>query len=78
MVDISRLRVGRLNWDRAFVQLKCLVASKKSNSVLGRIARSFSYRSKDVLLRLYRIYVRPILEYAVQCTGLEPMACQGQ
>ena len=30
------------------------------------MARSFSYRSKEVWLRLYRIYVRPILEYAVQ------------
>ena len=45
---------------------QCLAASKKANSTLGRMARSFSYRSKDVWLRLYRIYVRPILEYAVQ------------
>ena len=43
-----------------------LAASKKANSTLGRMARSFSYRSKEVWLRLYRIYVRPILEYAVQ------------
>ena len=49
---------------------QCLVASKKANSVLGRMARSFSYRSKDVWLRLYRIYIRPILKYDVQAWSL--------
>ena len=49
---------------------QCLVATKKANSVLGRMARSFSYRSKDVWLRLYRIYIRPILKYDVQAWSL--------
>ena len=31
---------------------QCLVASKKANSVLGRMATSFSYRSKDLWLRV--------------------------
>ena len=34
--------------------------------VLGRMARAFSYRDRDIWIRLYKVYVRPILEYAVQ------------
>ena len=40
--------------------------SKKVNSMLGRLARSLSYRDKHCWLKLYRIYVRPHLEYCVQ------------
>ena len=37
-----------------------------TNGVVGRMARLLSYRNKEVLLRLYKIYVRPILKYSVQ------------
>ena len=46
--------------------LQCQKAAAKANGVLGRMARSLSYRNKEVWLRLYNIYVRPILEYSVQ------------
>ena len=44
---------------------QCLAAAKKSIQTLGRMARAFSYRDKKVWLKLYTIYVRPLLEYAV-------------
>ena len=34
--------------------------------VLGQMARAFSYRDKCTWIRLYKQYVRPHLEYAVQ------------
>ena len=46
--------------------LQCQAAAKKANSVLGRMARAISYRDKRVWLSLYKVYVRPILEYCVQ------------
>ena len=46
--------------------LQCSTAAKKENAILGRMARSFSYRDKVVWVRLYKTYVRPHLEYAVQ------------
>ena len=46
--------------------LQCQKAANKANSVLGRMSRSLTYRNKEVWLKLYRIYVRPILEYCVQ------------
>ena len=38
----------------------------KANSVLGMINRAFSYIDKETFLMLYKIYVRPHLEYCVQ------------
>ena len=46
--------------------IQCSQAAKKANSILGRMAQSFSYRDRVVWLRLYKTYVRPHLEYAVQ------------
>ena len=45
---------------------QCAAAAKKANITLGRMARAVSYRNKSVWLRLYQIYVRPQLEYAIQ------------
>ena len=46
--------------------LQCAAAAKKANQVRGQIVRSFSFRSRDIITRLYKCYVRPHLEYAVQ------------
>ena len=40
-------------------------ASSKANSVLGMLKRSFVSRDSELWKRLYMIYVRPHLEYAV-------------
>ena len=45
---------------------QCSEAVKKANRVIGMIKRSFSSQTKDILLRLYKQFVRPHLEYAVQ------------
>ena len=49
--------------------LACSVREKSPcvESALGFIARTFEYRSKDIILPLYKSLVRPHLEYAVQC-----------
>ena len=41
-------------------------AAKKANSVLGQLLRAFSYRDKLTYVNLYKMYVRPHLEYCIQ------------
>ena len=44
---------------------QCHLAYTKANRVLGLIARTISYKSYDVLLKLYKTLVHPHLEYCV-------------
>ena len=44
---------------------QCALAAKKANQVLGRINKSFSCKTKDVMQQIYKVFVRPHLEYAV-------------
>ena len=46
--------------------MQCAKAAKKANQVLGQMARSFHYRDRSVWINLYKKYVRPHLEFAVQ------------
>ena len=46
--------------------LQCAKAASKANQVLGQLLRSFQCREKDVLVQLYKVFVRPHLEYAIQ------------
>ncbi|KAF2349853.1 Reverse transcriptase domain [Trinorchestia longiramus] len=39
---------------------------KNASRILGFIARNFEYKSKNIMLSLYKALVRPHLEYAVQ------------
>ena len=41
-------------------------AIKKANKLLGFISRTFDYKSKDIILPLYKSLVKPHLEYCVQ------------
>ena len=43
---------------------QCEAAAKKANCILGQIARSFHYRTKGVLVNVYKTFVRPHLEGA--------------
>ena len=45
--------------------IQCEKAAKDANAALGMITRSFHYRTKEVLIPLYKTFVRPMLEYAV-------------
>jgi ribonuclease P/MRP protein subunit RPP40 len=45
---------------------QCIMAVKKANSVLGMIKRNIQYKSKDIMVKLYKSLVRPRLEFCVQ------------
>ena len=45
--------------------LQCTRAAEKANQVLGQLSRGITYRDKQTFLKLYKVYVRPNLEYAV-------------
>ena len=41
-------------------------AAHTAQAVLGQVAKAFHFRDKEVFLGLYRQYIRPHLEFAVQ------------
>ena len=43
--------------------LQCAKAASKANPVLGQMSRAISYRDKFTFIRLYKVYVRPHLQY---------------
>jgi hypothetical protein len=45
---------------------QCARAAKTAHTVLGQISRAFHYRDRHIFVRLYKQYVRPHLEFAVQ------------
>ena len=51
--------------DNCLPSNQCALAAKKANQILGQINRSFSCKTKDVMLQVYKVFVRPHLEYAV-------------
>jgi hypothetical protein len=55
----------RVSEDFKFTK-QCIEACEKANKVLGFIYRNFDYKSKDIILPLYKSLVRPHLEYAIQ------------
>lgn len=46
--------------------VQCKMAVKKANTVLGMIKRNIVFKSKDVIVKLYKALVRPKLEYCIQ------------
>src|SRR5579872_3623035 len=44
---------------------QCAVAVKAANRTLGLIKRTFSSRSKDIIVALYKSLIRPHLEYCM-------------
>ena len=59
--DLGVLISKDLNFSR-----QCLMAKNKTNSMLGIINRVVSYKSSEVISKLYKSYVRPHLEYCIQ------------
>ena len=52
---------------------QCLNAAKAANKIFGMIKRTFTYKSEEIILQLYKSLVRSRLEYCIQswCTPLE-------
>jgi len=44
---------------------QCAKAATTANAVLGQISRAFHYRDRWTFVKLYKLYVRPHLEFAV-------------
>ena len=47
--------------------MQCARAASRANAILGQLSRAITYRDKATFLKLYKVYVRPHLEYAVVC-----------
>ena len=45
---------------------QCIKIVKTENQILGMIKRTFTFKTKDNLLQLYKSLVRPHLEYCMQ------------
>ena len=45
--------------------MQCSKAAARANGILGQLSRAVSYRDRDTFLKLYKMYVRLHLEYAV-------------
>ena len=45
---------------------QCVKVSNKANAVLGMINRAIKYKTKEVVVQLYKSLVRPHLDYCIQ------------
>ncbi len=58
--------IGVLIAENAKPSAQCATAAMTANRALSNILRSFTYRDRSVLPKLYKQYVRPHLEFAIQ------------
>ena len=58
--------VGILVADSLRPSEQCSAAAARANGVLGQMSRAVQYRDKKTFIQLYKVYVRPHLEYCVQ------------
>ena len=57
---------GVLMFEDLKLSKQCLLAKNKANLMLGIINREVSWKSAEVISKLYRSYVRPHLVYCIQ------------
>ena len=48
------------------VSEQCGIAALKGNQILGLISRTIMYKEKQLIVPLYKVIVRPHLEYCIQ------------
>ena len=61
--------IGVMIQDTLKPSLHCAKTAAKANGVLGQLSRAVLYRDSNTFIRLYLVYVRPILEYCIQAVG---------
>jgi ribonuclease P/MRP protein subunit RPP40 len=73
--SMGGVKLGAAEWEKDLgvivsqslrPSLQCAKAAKTANGVLGQLCRGVGYRDKEVFMGLYKTYVRPHLEYAIQ------------
>ena len=65
-VDNQETDLGVIITDDLKSSAQCLLARNKANKMLGIINRGISFKSENIVRKLYTTYVRPQLEYCVQ------------
>ena len=63
-LDLVDLRV--IITETLDVTKQCVRAANKANAMLGMINRAFKYKTKELVLKLYKSLVRPHLDYCIQ------------
>lgn len=58
--------LGVIITDTLNVTEQCVKASNKANAMLGMINRAIKYKTKEVVVKLYKSLVRPHLDYCIQ------------
>ena len=66
--------IGVMVQDDLKPSLHCAKVAAKANGVLGQLSRAVLYRDSNTFVRLYMVYVRPILEYCIQAVGPDTVA----
>ena len=61
--------IGVMVQDDLKPSLHCAKVAAKANGVLGQLSRAVLYRDSNTYIKLYLVYVRPILEYCIQAVG---------
>ena len=58
--------LGVIVQDDLKVSQQCCKVVKTASKILGMINRSFSYKTQEIILQLYKSLVRPHVEYCIQ------------
>ena len=66
---VSEKDIGVYVQDNLKPSLHCTKIAAKANAMLGQLSRAVLYRDRQTFIRLYIIYIRPILEYCIQAVG---------
>ena len=69
--------VGVLISDTLRPSHHCCEIARKASAILYQISRSFHYRDKYILVKLYKTYVRCLVDYAVCISLLVTMDSTG-